>query len=60
MRVGVVSDSHGEIENLQKATRWLIEDQNVEVVVHLADWLLQLSDQLGKLKRKMKLSITLN
>jgi putative phosphoesterase len=37
MRVGVVSDSHGEIENLRKAGRWLIDKQNVEVIVHLGD-----------------------
>lgn len=37
MRVGVVSDSHGEIENLRKAARWLIDEQNVEVIVHLGD-----------------------
>ena len=37
MRVGVVSDSHGEIENLRKAAIWLIDKQNVEVIVHLGD-----------------------
>ena len=37
MRVGVVSDSHGEIENLRRAARWLIDNQNVEVIVHLGD-----------------------
>ena len=37
MRVGVVSDSHGEIENLRKAAMWLIDKQNVEVIVHLGD-----------------------
>jgi len=37
MRVGVVSDSHGEIENLRKAARWLIDNQNVEVIIHLGD-----------------------
>jgi len=37
MRVGVVSDSHGEIENLRKAARWLVDKQNVEVIVHLGD-----------------------
>ena len=37
MRVGVISDSHGEIENLRKAARWLIDKQNVEVIVHLGD-----------------------
>jgi len=37
MRVGVVSDSHGEIENLRKAAMWLINKQNVKVIVHLGD-----------------------
>ena len=37
MIVGVVSDSHGEIENLRKAVRWLIDNQNVEVIIHLGD-----------------------
>ena len=37
MRVGIVSDSHGEIENLRKAARWLIDNQNVEVIIHLGD-----------------------
>lgn len=27
MRVGVVSDSHGEIGNLRKAAMWLIDEQ---------------------------------
>ena len=37
MRVGVVSDSHGEIENLRRGAGWLIDKQNVEVIVHLGD-----------------------
>jgi hypothetical protein len=37
MRVGVVSDSHGEIGNLRKAAMWLIDKQNVKVIVHLGD-----------------------
>ena len=37
MRVGVVSDSHGEIYNLRKMAKWLVEKQNVEVIVHLGD-----------------------
>ncbi|UCD14454.1 MAG: metallophosphoesterase family protein [Thermoplasmatales archaeon] len=37
MKVGVVSDSHGEMENLQKAARWLVENQKVEVIFHLGD-----------------------
>jgi len=37
MRIGVVSDSHGEIENLRKAALWLIDKQNVEAIVHLGD-----------------------
>ena len=37
MKIGVVSDSHGEIENLIKIGKWLVDKQNVEVIVHLGD-----------------------
>jgi putative phosphoesterase len=37
MRIGVVSDSHREIENLRKAVLLLINKQNVEAIVHLGD-----------------------
>ncbi|HID24885.1 MAG TPA: metallophosphoesterase [Thermoplasmata archaeon] len=37
MRVGVVSDSHGEIKNLKRAVEKLIEKHSVEVIVHLGD-----------------------
>ena len=37
MKVGVVSDSHGELKNLKKAAEKLIEEHNVEVIVHLGD-----------------------
>jgi putative phosphoesterase len=37
MRVSVLSDSHGETENLRKAAMWLIDKQNVAVIIHLGD-----------------------
>jgi hypothetical protein len=37
MKVGVVSDSHGEVENLKKAAEMLVEDHKVRVIVHLGD-----------------------
>jgi putative phosphoesterase len=37
MRVGVVSDSHGEIDNLKKVADLLIDKYNVDVIVHLGD-----------------------
>jgi putative phosphoesterase len=37
MRIGVVSDSHGEIDYLRKATLLLINKHNVEAIVHLGD-----------------------
>jgi hypothetical protein len=37
MRVGVVSDSHGEVDNLRDGARFLVDKQKVEVLVHLGD-----------------------
>ena len=37
MKIGVISDSHGEIDNLQKVARWLIKKQNVNTIIHLGD-----------------------
>lgn len=37
MRLGLVSDSHGEIENLRAAARILVSDWRVEILAHLGD-----------------------
>lgn len=37
MKIGVVSDSHGEIENLKKAVEWLVKNEEVEMIIHLGD-----------------------
>jgi len=37
MKVGVVSDSHGELENLEKAVEWLVKNEKVEMIIHLGD-----------------------
>ena len=37
MRIGVVSDSHGETVNLKKAVEWLVKNENVGMVIHLGD-----------------------
>ncbi|MEW6182591.1 MAG: metallophosphoesterase family protein [Bacillota bacterium] len=37
MRLGLVSDTHGETENLRSAARMLMRDWRVETVVHLGD-----------------------
>ena len=37
MKIGVISDSHGEIDNLKKVARWLIKKQNVDTIIHLGD-----------------------
>lgn len=37
MRFGLVSDSHGEIENLRAAARILVSDWRVEILAHLGD-----------------------
>ncbi|MDK2881059.1 MAG: hypothetical protein PWQ99_834 [Clostridia bacterium] len=37
MRIGLVSDTHGELENLREATRQLVEVHNVDKIVHLGD-----------------------
>ncbi len=36
MKVGVLSDSHGELGNLKEAAKWLIEE-GVSVLIHLGD-----------------------
>ncbi|MEW6771368.1 MAG: metallophosphoesterase family protein [Bacillota bacterium] len=37
MRLGLVSDSHGELENLRTAARLLVEEWQAELLVHLGD-----------------------
>ncbi|MGB9846654.1 MAG: YfcE family phosphodiesterase [Desulfotomaculales bacterium] len=37
MRVGLVSDTHGELENLREALRQMTDRHAVEMVVHLGD-----------------------
>jgi len=37
MKLGVLSDSHGNLKNLEEAAKWLIENEKVEVLVHLGD-----------------------
>ncbi|WP_051276599.1 metallophosphoesterase family protein [Desulfovirgula thermocuniculi] len=37
MRLGLVSDTHGELENLRLAIKKMLEDWRVEVLAHLGD-----------------------
>jgi len=37
MRIGILSDTHGNLENLEKAARYLLEKEKVKVLVHLGD-----------------------
>jgi len=37
MKIGILSDSHGNLGNLEKAAKYLIENEKVEVLVHLGD-----------------------
>ncbi len=37
MKAGVVSDTHGNIENLKEAVEWLAEVEGVDVLIHLGD-----------------------
>ena len=37
MKLGVLSDSHGNLKNLEEAAKWLIENEKVDVLVHLGD-----------------------
>jgi hypothetical protein len=37
MKVGLVSDSHGELENLKRAARLIMEKGHAHVIVHLGD-----------------------
>ena len=37
MRIGIVSDTHGELDNLREAVRQLLERWQVSTLVHLGD-----------------------
>ncbi|MBN1918860.1 MAG: YfcE family phosphodiesterase [Verrucomicrobia bacterium] len=37
MRIGVMSDSHGELDHLLEAGRFLVEELGVDLIVHLGD-----------------------
>jgi len=37
VKVGILSDSHGNTENLKQAAKWLVENEKVDVLVHLGD-----------------------
>ena len=37
MRIGIVSDTHGELDNLREAVRQLLEKWQVSTLVHLGD-----------------------
>ncbi|MFH2011087.1 MAG: YfcE family phosphodiesterase [Pseudomonadota bacterium] len=37
MKVGILSDSHGSLKNLEDAAKWLVENENVTTLVHLGD-----------------------
>jgi len=38
MKIGVMSDTHGNIDAMNEAARIMIEDQNVEAIIHLGDY----------------------
>lgn len=37
MKVGVLSDSHGNLKNLEESAKWLVEEGKVDVLIHLGD-----------------------
>jgi len=37
MKAGIVSDSHGNPENLKKAAEIMVKDHGVEIIIHLGD-----------------------
>ena len=37
MRVGIVSDSHQNLDSLREAAQWLVKKEKVEVIIHLGD-----------------------
>jgi len=38
MKIGVVSDSHQNTENLEKAVKYLIDEKKVDKLIHLGDY----------------------
>ena len=37
MKIGIVSDTHGNIENLEKAVEWMTRKQKITALYHLGD-----------------------
>ena len=37
MRVGIVSDSHQNLDSLRESAQWLVKKEKVEVIIHLGD-----------------------
>lgn len=37
MKIGLMSDTHGDLENMKKAARFMVEKGKVELIVHLGD-----------------------
>ncbi|MBE0466210.1 MAG: metallophosphoesterase family protein [Candidatus Desulforudis sp.] len=37
MKIGLISDTHGELENLREAVLQLVRDHGVDILVHLGD-----------------------
>jgi uncharacterized protein len=37
MKIGIISDTHGNIENQEKAVDWLTKKQKINVLYHLGD-----------------------
>ncbi len=38
MKIGVMSDTHGNLDAMNEAARIMIEDHNVEAIIHLGDY----------------------
>jgi uncharacterized protein len=37
MKIGIVSDTHGNIENLEKAIEWMVKKHKITALYHLGD-----------------------
>ncbi|MFA4915765.1 MAG: YfcE family phosphodiesterase [Syntrophales bacterium] len=37
MKIGILSDTHGDLANLEEAAKWLVEKEKVAALVHLGD-----------------------
>lgn len=37
MKLGILSDSHQNLKNLEEAAKWLVEKEKVDLLVHLGD-----------------------